>query len=61
MNKEIKSVLAMKPKVKSKARAREVIKIISTAIFVLCFIVVGLVSWGNTVNTGGWYSTRIEG
>lgn len=50
MNKEIKSVLAMKPKQKSKARVKEVVRVISTASIILLASAIMLVSCGNTAN-----------
>lgn len=50
MDKEIKSVLAMKPRTNSKTRVKETLKIVSTVVFIGCLTIVGLVSCGNTAN-----------
>lgn len=50
MNKEIKSVLAMKPKTKSRKKAKEALKIVSTLVFISLLATVTVTSCGNTAN-----------
>lgn len=50
MEREIKSVLAMKPKTKSRKKAKEALKIVSTLVFISLLATVTVTSCGNTAN-----------